>query len=109
RHRRAVSPEWRRKGPGGPTGLQNRPVPPGGGRKVRLLPFSASLVPCQPAKWARLFANTNWANGGLGGTGLSIIPTSFPLSTYRALRVLAVVGAGPRPSEANVGCPRFRR
>src|SRR3989442_5314951 len=35
------SSERRRKGPGGPTGLQNRLVPPGGGRKVRLLPFSA--------------------------------------------------------------------
>ena len=30
-------------GPGGPTGLQNRVVPPRGGRKVRLLPFSANF------------------------------------------------------------------
>src|SRR5439155_10232219 len=44
------SSERRRKGPGGPTGLQNRLVPPSGGRKVRLLPFSA--IPCGSTTYA---------------------------------------------------------
>jgi hypothetical protein len=36
---------WRRKRPGGLTGLQNRVVPPCAGWKVRLLPFSAICHP----------------------------------------------------------------
>ena len=35
---------WRRKGPGGPTGLQNRPGGHCVRRKVRLLPPSATLI-----------------------------------------------------------------
>ena len=43
------------------------------------------LLSCQPAKTAKLVAIRNWSNCDLGGAGLSIIPTSFPLSNYRPL------------------------
>src|SRR5438128_11246986 len=84
--------ERRRKGPGGPTGLQNRLVPPSGGRKVRLLPFSANprfSVPSLRAKYSQILNLRIPPPSSLGKTCSQDVPSGLPAKTFRPMLLTA--------------------
>ena len=88
-HTTAGQEARRRMGPGGPTGLQNRVVPPCGGRKVRLLPFSA-----------KIFSTRTALSTLESGAWRSTIRVVRALGRCRALTSFRTGSRAPRPRPA---------